>query len=247
MNEIPFKEEYLLSKRVLLRQPKGENRPTLEAIFLAAAVQAQPGETVLDINANVGAASLCLAIRCPQVKVVGLEPQRELVRYTSDNIKTNRLMGQVEVLQGELLKPPPRLAAGTFSHVMVNPSFSDQLPNTSATFKAHTDSSLSNNSYLIQWARFCLLMVRPLGTITFIHHANYLDQILTFFAGKLGNINLYPLWSKQNEPAKYILIKGTKNATGPTCLLPGMILQHGGGQYTAAAEQIIHHGKSLEW
>jgi tRNA1(Val) A37 N6-methylase TrmN6 len=237
MIEIPFTEEYLLNNRVLLRQSKKDFRPAMESIFLAAAVQAQAGEIVLDINAGVGAASLCLAIRCPHVKVIGLETQREFVRYAADNIKANNLRGQVEILQGELLKSPPRLAAGTFSHVMVNPLFSD----------SHEASSIDSNAYLTQWIRFCLLMVRPKGSITLMTQVEYLDQMLTCFSGKLGDINLYPLWPTQNKAAKYILIRGIKNAMGPTCLQSGMILQHGSGQYSSAAEQIIHHAKGIEW
>ena len=79
--ETPYTENHLLGERVLLRQPKTGYRVAIDPIFLAAAIQPQPGVTVLDIGAGVGAASLCLAIRCPQVRVIGIELHRESVRW----------------------------------------------------------------------------------------------------------------------------------------------------------------------
>ena len=40
-----------------------------------------------------------------------------------DNVDLNGLAGRVEIMVGDLLRPPPRLAPGTFDHVMANPPF----------------------------------------------------------------------------------------------------------------------------
>ena len=68
-----FSEDHLLGRKILLRQPKIGYRVAIDPIFLAASVQAEPRETILDVGAGVGAASLCLAVRCPNVKVIGIE------------------------------------------------------------------------------------------------------------------------------------------------------------------------------
>ena len=77
-------------------------------------------------GAGTGAASLCPAARIPQCRIVGLELQRPLQRIASQNVTQNELDGQVEMIEGDLQRPPPRLAAATFDHVMTNRPISRQ-------------------------------------------------------------------------------------------------------------------------
>ena len=48
------------------------------------------GERVLDAGAGTGAASLCLAARVPECRIVGLELQRPLQRIASHNVDAER-------------------------------------------------------------------------------------------------------------------------------------------------------------
>ncbi len=185
-----FSEDYLLGGRVLIRQPTAGYRVAIDPVFLAASIQAEPGETVLDIGAGVGAASLCLAVRCPYIKVIGVELQRESVRYAADNIQLNRLRDRVEILHGDLLRPPPRLAAGTYSHVMTNPPYLEAFSHNISPHETKAKSNLEGEATLEQWAKFCLLMVKPKGTITFIYRVDRLDYVLGLFNGKLGSITI---------------------------------------------------------
>ena len=246
-SNLTFSEDYLLGGRVLIRQPTTGYRVAIDPIFLAASIQAEAGETVLDIGAGVGAASLCLAVRCPEVRVIGVELHRESVRYAADNIQLNNLRNRVEILHGDLLRSPPRLAAGTFSHVMTNPPYLDASSHNISPHETKAQSNLEGEASLEQWARFCLLMVKPKGSITFIYRVDRLDYILGLFNGKLGNIKLYPLWPGQNKPAKRILIQGTKNTHGALRLQPGMILHQQKGAYTEEADQILRHAQPIIW
>ena len=74
---------------------------------MAAATPALPGERVLDVGAGVGAASLCLAFRVPDVQVTGLELQPDLAELAAINIRDNDLEDRVDILTGDLLSPPP--------------------------------------------------------------------------------------------------------------------------------------------
>jgi len=240
-----FSEDFLLGGRVLICQPTQGYRVAIDPIFLAASIVVEPGDSVLDIGAGVGAASLCLATRVPDVRVTGVELQREYVRYAADNAKLNQLRNRVEILHGDLLRPPPRLAAGTFSHVMTNPPYLAATRNNISPNENKAAANLEGEADFDQWARFCLLMVKPKGSVTFIHRADRLDQILAFFAGKLGNITIYPLWPGKNKPAKRVLIRGIKNTQGALRLLPGMVLHKDDGSYTPEADAILRQACPL--
>ncbi len=244
-NKDDYSKDYLLGGRVLVHQPVQGYRVAIDPIFLAASIPAEPGETILDIGAGVGAASLCLAARVPSVRIVGVELQRDCVRLASENVKLNQMRERVEILHGDLLRPVPRLAAGTFSHVMTNPPYLDATRSNISPYEAKALSNAEGEADLDQWARFSLLMVRPKGTVTFIHRADRLDQILAYFSGKLGNIIIYPLWPGKNKVAKRVLIQGTKNANAALKLCPGMILHHDDGRYTSEADGVLRHAQPI--
>lgn len=240
-------EDTLLSGRVILKQPLQGYRVAIDPIFLAASIAPEPNDTVLDIGSGVGAASLCLAQRVPHCRIIGLEILRDYVRLAADNVILNNLRDRVEVLNGDLMNPPPRLAAGTFAHVMANPPYLEKEKANPSPFSGKATAHMEGSADFEQWARFCLLMVRPKGTVTFIHRADRLDTILGYFAGKLGDIEIYPLWPGANKPAKRVLIKGKKNTNGLLKLHPGMILHNNDGSYTPKADAILRNGAALQW
>lgn len=242
-----FSEDHLLGRKILLRQPKIGYRVAIDPIFLAASVQAEPRETILDVGAGVGAASLCLAVRCPNVKVIGIELYRKSIRYAVDNIQLNNLKDRVEILHGDLLMPPPRLAAGTFSHVISNPPYLEFSRHNISPYESKAGSNTEGEATFSQWVKFCLLMVKPKGTVTLIHRAEYLDKVISILTGNLGNITVYPLWAGLNKSAKRFLIRGVKNANGSCTLLSGMVLHQPHGQYTHEAEKILRHGEGIKW
>ncbi len=246
VTEDTFTQDYLLNGRITIRQPVNGYRVAIDPIFLAAAVDAKEGDTILDIGAGVGAAALCLALRQPHCKITGLEIQRDYVRLASQNIDLNHLKGRVEMLNGDLLRPPPRLAAGTFSHVMTNPPYLEGHKGRSSPNADRNIANQEDEVSLEAWARFSLLMVKPKGTVTFIHRADRLDHIMAYFSGKLGNMVIYPLWPGKDKPAKRILVSGVKNMSGPLKLSQGMYLHEADGKFTRAAESILRDGERLE-
>jgi tRNA1(Val) A37 N6-methylase TrmN6 len=146
---------------------------------------------------------------------------------------------RVEMLHGDLLKPPPRLAAGTFSHVMTNPPYLESHRAKQSPVSEKNIANQESNVDLEQWARFCLMMVKPKGTVTFIHRADRLDHIIAYFAGKLGNIVIFPLWPGKDKPAKRVIVSGIKNVNGPLKLTSGMCLHESDGKFTREAESIL--------
>lgn len=243
--EDTFTQDYLLNGRVMLRQPVHGYRVAIDPVFLAASVDVQPHDTVLDVGAGVGAASLCLAYRVPTCKITGLEVQREYVRLASQNIELNHMRDRVEMLYGDLLRPPPRLAAGTFAHVMTNPPYIEGFRGRVSPIDAKRTATHEHDLNLELWAKFCLLMVRPKGSITFIHRADRLDYILAYFAGKLGDITVFPLWPGKDKAAKRVIIRGVKNTNGPLHFSQGLFLHEADGRFTRHAESILRDAEAL--
>ena len=243
--EAAFSQDSLLGGRVVLRQPSQGYRVAIDPVLLAASVTAEPGETILDVGAGVGAAGLCLAARLPYCRIMGVERQKNLVRLATDNITLNNLRERVEILHGDLQSPPPRLAAGSYSQVISNPPY---LENNSGRLSQVTTKSLSNHEVdfdMETWLKFCLLMLKPLGKITFIYRADMLDKLLSLFYGKVGNINVFPLWPTGGKIAKRVIVQGIKGSKGGLNLLPGINLHNADGSFTQSTDAILKNGQAL--
>jgi tRNA1(Val) A37 N6-methylase TrmN6 len=87
-----------------------------------------------------------------------------------------------------------------------------------------------------------LRMVRPKGTITLIHRADRLDDILTLLAGQAGELTVFPIWPKQGRAAKRIIVRARKGIRTPMSLSPGLVMHEEDGAYTAAADEILRGG-----
>ena len=237
-------EDRLLDGRVLLRQPEEGYRAAIDPVMLAAAVTAADGETVLDLGSGVGAASLCLASRVPGCRIFGLERQPALVSLAKQNIDINGLTGRVETLIGTLQAPPPRLAPGSFHHVMTNPPFNapEGTPSPSAVKDA---ANRETEVDLTSWMRFAVNMLRPKGVLTVVFRADRLDALMAALHGKVGEMVVTPLWPKRGRAAKRVLLRGRKGIASALTLAPGLVLHEEDGRYTALAEDVLRRGQGF--
>jgi tRNA1(Val) A37 N6-methylase TrmN6 len=238
-------DDTLLGGRVRLAQPQQGYRVAIDAVFLAASVPAGPGDIVLDAGAGVGAAALCLAWREAGCQVRGIEVQRDLVRLGQRNIDANGFAGRVEIMIGDLLRPPPRLAPSSFHHVMANPPFLQRDAATSPPDRGRAMAHVESEATLADWVRFCLTMTRPKGTITFIHRADRLEGLLGELRARAGEIVVFPLWPGGSRPASRVLVRARKEVGAPTRLAAGLVLHEPDGRYTPAAEAILRDGVGL--
>ncbi len=244
--EPAFTEDRLLGGRVRLRQPAAGYRVAIDPVFLAASVPAEPHQLVLDVGCGAGAAMLCLAARVPHSRVVGLEMQRDLVRLAGDNTILNGMEARASVMIGDLLHAPPRLSPGAFDHVMANPPHHERGTTARAAAPGKTDATVEGDADLTAWVRFSLTMVRPKGTVTFIHRADRIDALLAEIAGRAGEVVVYPLWPGPGKPAARILVRARKQIAAPARLAAGLVLHEPDGRLTAAAEGVLREGRGLE-
>jgi tRNA1(Val) A37 N6-methylase TrmN6 len=243
--DLAWSEDALLGGKVRLRQPLQGYRVAIDPVLLAAAVPAVAGDTVLDIGCGVGAAALCLAARVAGCRVTGIEAERALVRLANDNIALNGFADRVTAMAGDLLRPPPRLAPGSFAQVMVNPPFLDPAAATPPADPGKAAATREGEADLAAWIGFALAMLRPKGALTLIHRADRLEYLLAELAGRAGAIVVFPLWPGAGKPAKRVILRARKGVLAPTRLAPGLILHEPDGRYTPSADAVLRDGAPL--
>jgi tRNA1(Val) A37 N6-methylase TrmN6 len=239
-------DDHLLGGRVRFSQPARGYRVAIDPVLLAAAVPARAGERVFDAGAGTGAASLCLAARVSECRIVGLELQRPLQRIASHNVTQNGLDARVEMIEGRLERPPPRLAAASFDHVMTNPP---HLAAAAASPSPHPERALAHAETTLDlagWLAGCLRMLRHDGRLTLIHRADRLSEVLAALLGRAGELVVFPLWPAAGRPAKRVLVQARKDARGPLRLLPGLVLHDEHGSFQPWLEDVLRHGRALD-
>ena len=243
----------LLNGRVFLLQPVAGYRVAIDPVILAASVPAQGGERALDVGCGVGAATLCLATRVPGLKVTGIELERSLAQLATENAALNKLDDRVDVLLGDLERPPPRLAPRSFDHVLANPPFQVEGAHRPSPNPMKARANSAGLSELDDWLEFCCRMTRPGGSVTMIHRPERLSQILAALerAGAGGAV-VYPLWSHnpfEEGPAARgairVVVQAVADSRGPMQLSGGLVLHDADGSYSHAADRVLRRGLGL--
>ncbi len=247
MSEGPaLTEDSLLDGRVRLRQPAGGYRAAIDPVLLAAAVPAEPGETVADLGCGVASAGLCLLRRLPRVRVVGLEVQPRLVALARQNGDLNDVGPDLAAHLGDVRDPPACFATGRFDHVMMNPPYLDPAAARVSHDTARRIATVEGAAGLDDWMRCAIMLLRPKGSLTLIHRADRLAEVLTLCAETCGSLTVLPLWPRLGEPAKRVIVQARKGSGAPLRLLPGLVLHRDDGAYSTAAEAVLRSAKRLE-
>ncbi|MEQ9518137.1 MAG: methyltransferase [Parvibaculum sp.] len=243
-------DDGFLGSRLKILQPTKGYRAGLDAVMLAASVDAKAGERVLDLGAGVGTASLCLACRLTDVRAAGLEVQPDLVALANENASRNGLSARVTFIEGSAGEKAAALAAkdmayGSFDHVMTNPPFYDEDKVWTSPDEGKATAHALGEVTLKAWVELACAMAKPKGTVTFVHRADALPDLLSHIGGRLGALIAFPLWPREGEAAKRILLRGTKGSKAPFVMAQGLTLHKREGGFTQEADTILKEGGEL--
>lgn len=230
-----------------LRQKPDGYRAGMDAALLAAACDALPGQRVLEPGCGVGGALLAAATRRPQAIFQGVERDSATAALAGENAALNGLADRVAVLEGDVEAGFRALALPAFDAVMTNPPFFDDPNALRAPTPAKSGAWMADGG-LAAWTGFCLKAAREGGTITIIHRADRLADILALLAPKAGSFKVRPVAPFADAPAKRVIVRAIKTGKAPLVLLPPLVLHdREGGKHSAAAEAILRGEADLGW
>ena len=240
-------EDSVLDGRVKLRQPVRGYRAGLDAALLAAACDAGSGARVIEAGCGAGGALLAAAMRRTGAHFTGVERDAGALALAQENIALNGLQERARAVEGDVAVRFSSLGLEPFDAAMTNPPFFDD-PDALRGPAAERRGAWMADDGLEVWIGFLSKAVREGGTLTLIHRADRLGDVLTLLAPKAGGVQILPIAPFADQPAKRVLVRAIKTGKAPLKLLPPLVLHdREGGKHTAHVEAILRGEAAINW
>ena len=249
-SDLTLTQDAFLDGRLIVQQPARGYRAGIDAVLLAASVPASSGDTVLEAGAGVGVPSLCVAERVADTTVTALEVQPDVCTVGAANAARNGLSSRVRFIEADILAAASLHAAAglvreTFDHVIANPPFHIAGRARASGNPGKAKAHMHEAGDLDRWVRFMVTMAAADASVTVIHRADALQDLLALFERRIGGIVVLPIHSKPGDDAIRVLLQGRKGSRAPLRIRPGLVMHETDGSFTPTAQGILRGGKGL--
>jgi tRNA1(Val) A37 N6-methylase TrmN6 len=229
MNDLPdeLTEDAFLGGKLRLRQPKSGHRAGHDAILLAAATAARPGDRVVDLGAGVGAAGLAVARRVAAIKLVLVEIDQALAGLARVNAASNAIAADIVVLDvgsGAEAFAAVGLSPDTVDVVLMNPPFNDSVRHPASPDKGREIAHIAGATTLESWVHAARRILKSGGALTMIWRADAVAQVLAALDRGFGSLAILPVHADATSPAIRVLVRAVKGGRTPVRIQPALIL-----------------------
>jgi tRNA1(Val) A37 N6-methylase TrmN6 len=235
-------EDAFLDGRLRLRQRRRGYRAGADAVLLAAALDASPGERLIEAGCGAGAALLAAAMMLENTYFQGVELQPAEASLARANVAAHGLQERVEIIEADLFTWRP---AATVDGVFLNPPYYDL--RSTPPQDAGRAAAFVTPVPLDRWIAWLADWLAGDGVLTLINDAAALGDVLAALEGRLGAAEIAPIFTRPAAPAKRILVRARKGARARPALLPGLLLHAADGAFTAHAEDIFRGRARFSW
>jgi tRNA1(Val) A37 N6-methylase TrmN6 len=239
---LEFTEDAFLGGQLRLRQPRSGHRAGHDAMLLAAATSACPGDRVVDFGAGVGAAGLAVARRVAGIKLVLVEIDPGLAGLARENAAANAIAADVVVLD-VTARPSAFGAVGlgpdTVDVVLMNPPFNDPARHRASQDKARETAHVAGVATLENWVGAARKTLRSGGVLTLIWRADGLAGMLAALDRGFGSLAILPVHGSAKMPAIRLLVRAIKGGRAPMQIHAALVLNDEQSRPNTALQEIL--------
>jgi len=222
-----FSDDAFLGGQLRLRQPRSGHRAGHDAMLLAAATAACPGDRVADLGAGVGAAGLALARRIQGIALTLVEIDPGLAALARHNAADNAIpadVAELDVTAGSGAFVAAGLGPDSVDVVLTNPPFNDGARHRASPDPVRASAHVAGPATLEAWVHAARRILKSGGSLTMIWRADGLAEVLAALSRGFGSLVVQPVHGEQGRPAIRILVRAVKGGRAPTQILPAVML-----------------------
>lgn len=243
-------DDRVLGGQLLLRQPASGHRAGHDAILLAAATSALPGQRVMDFGAGVGTAGLAVAKRVPGLSLALIEINPDFADLARHNAVANGVAADVITL--DLASSAETFATAglppdSADAILMNPPFNDPARHRASPDKAREIAHVATDETLVTWVHAARRVLKSNGVLTMIWRADGIADVLAALDRGFGSLALMPVHGDASTPAIRILVRAVKGGRAPAAIHPGIALRDAGGAPDAHIQQVLAGHAALPW
>jgi tRNA1(Val) A37 N6-methylase TrmN6 len=241
----------LLGGRITIAQPASGYRAGTDSLLLAAAVPARPGERVLEAGIGTGAAALALLSRVPDCRVVGIESETGHAELARGNAAGNAFADRLDVICCDISNATvdhlkSRGVPAGFAHAMANPPYYEKGRARAPADASRRAAHIGEAGALALWVARLGAAVRGAGTVTVIHRAAMLGELMAAMRRHVGGPVVLPIAAHAGDDATRIIVQARKGARSPVRLMAPLVLHLDDGAYGPQAELVLRAGAGLD-
>lgn len=222
MEDCDVSQDAFLGGRLKIWQPKQGYRAGSDAVLLASAVRAAPGQTVLELGCGVGVASLCLGARVGPLALTGIELQPDYATLARRNAASNNI--EMTVVEADIAALPADLRQQSFHHVLANPPYFEAERQSEPRDQGKSVAHIGKPGSIAAWVEIGVKRLAPKGLISLIHLSESLPDVLGALSQGCGEIEVHPIASRARRPAGRVITIARKGANAPMVLHPPKIM-----------------------
>jgi tRNA1(Val) A37 N6-methylase TrmN6 len=242
MTDPDITEDAFLGGQLRLRQLKSGHRAGHDAVLLAAATSARPGDRVADLGAGVGVAGLAVSRRVAGIDLVLVEIDPVLASLARANAADNAIAAEVIVLDVES-SAAAFAAAGlipdSVDAVLMNPPYNDPARHRRSPDASRGIAHVATETTLANWVHAARRILKPKGHLTLIWRADGIAEVLSALDHGFGSLVVLPVHGDAKVPANRILVRATKGGRGPTQIHAALMLNDESGVPNKRVQEIL--------
>ena len=241
-------EDAFLGGQLRLKQLKSGHRAGHDAVLLAAATPARPGDRVADLGAGAGVAGLAVARRVPGIDLVLVEIDTALAGLARANADANAIHADVIVLDLEAdatAFAAAGLAPDSVDAVLMNPPFNDPARHRASPDTARGIAHMATATTLSKWVHAARRILKSRGVLTLIWRADGIAEVIAALDHGFGSLQVLPIHGDARGPALRILVGATKGGRAPTQIHPSLLLNDESGVPNKKVQEILAGKGSL--
>jgi tRNA1Val (adenine37-N6)-methyltransferase len=226
--------------RVKVNQKRQGYRFSLDAVLLAAIPKPKPFETVVDIGTGCGVVPILMGFRHPEIRLFGVELQKELADVAMKNVLANRMQDRITILEKDIRQLGQDMVQGPVDWIVSNPPYR---PANSGRLNPNSEKAMARHEIhlnlhdLIQASR---RLLRTGGRLATIYPSTRLVELFI----EMRSAGIEPKWvqyihSRTVDEAKLVLVQGRMGGNMGLETASPLMIYDADGQYTPAVRQMM--------
>lgn len=236
----PLTKDTFFNGRIKVKQDRSGYRFSLDSILLASHAAPRPGDKVVDLGTGCGIISLIMAYREPNLKIYGIEVQKELADIAGSNVEENHMGDIITILCKDMIALKNDMISGPVDLIVSNPPYrkadSGRINPDIQRAVARHEIKISLDDITATVRR----VLRTAGRFVTIYSAERITDLLTHLRSEdIEPKFIRMIHSDIKTEAKLVLVEGIKGGRPGTKIGPPLLIYDENGSYTQEVEEML--------